>query len=289
MTSNMSVTATFTQNPYALTVNVVGSGSVNLNSTGPYQYGDAVLLTATPAYGWVFHFWSGDLSGSANPATIIMISSRSVTAHFIQKPTLQTSPAGKTCRTYGESFAVAVNVSNAFNVNGLKFEIHYNTTLLDCTGVTWNAWGSGIVTVDEVGGIITGSTSGAALNGTQVLATIKFQTSFYHIWKSSAGWTNDLTDAMFFQWANVSYPSSPDLRYEKGGLNEVNVGPDFAYTFSPIKGDIDNNGVVNIFDIRTVAFYYGQVNTQYDINGDNFIDIYDLVLIATNFGYTYAP
>ena len=108
------------------------------------------------------------------------------------------------------------------------------------------------------------------------------------MWKSSAGWVNDLTDAIFFQWTNVSYPAGPDLRYEKGGLNEINVGPDFAYTFSPIQGDIDNNGIVNIFDIRTVAFYYGQVNSQYDLNGDNFIDIYDLVKVATNFGY-YNP
>jgi hypothetical protein len=171
----------------------------------------------------------------------------------------------------------------------LKFEVHYNTTLLDCTGVTWNAWGSGIATVDEVQGIITGSTSGGALNGTQALATISFQTSFHHMWKSITGWANDLTDTIFFQWANVSYSVGPDLRYERGGLMQVDVGSDFAYTFSPIKGDIDNNGVVNIFDLRTVAFYYGQVNMQYDLNGDNFIDVFDLVLISTNIGYTYGP
>ena len=45
---NKTVTATFVQNTYTLTVNVVGSGSVALNKTGPYSFGDVVSLTANP-------------------------------------------------------------------------------------------------------------------------------------------------------------------------------------------------------------------------------------------------
>jgi hypothetical protein len=220
---------------------------------------------------------------------MVMNSSYSVTAHFIQKPTLQMSPAGKTCRVYGESFSVAVNVSTPVNVTDFKFEIHYNTTLLDCIGYTWNAWSTGTITVDEVAGKITGYTSGAPLNGTQTLVTLKFQASFRHIWKNATGWTNDLTDTIYLQSANVSYPTGQDLQYERGGISQINVGSDFVYTFSPIQGDIDNNGMVNIFDIRTVAYYYGQIDPQYDLNGVNPIDVFDLVLIATNFGYTYTP
>jgi hypothetical protein len=297
ITGNMSVTATFTQNVYTLTVNVVGHGTVGLNVTEPYHYGDAVRLTASADTGWVFHYWSGDLSGFVNPATLVMTGNFSVTAYFIQKPTLQMSPAGKTCRMYNESFTVTFVVSDAVNVEDFAFEIRYNTTLLDYECVAWDAWGHGTIIVDEAAGRITGSTSGTPVNGTQSLVTLTFQAACHHVWKSAPGWTNDLTDTIFFQYANVSYPIGPDLRYEKGGLNQINVGPDFAYTFSPIQGDVDNNGTVDVFDLRSIGAYYnakqGDSNwteaSTYDLNGDGVIDTNDLRIAAANFGYIYSP
>ena len=41
-----------------------------------------VTLTATPAPGYAFSHWSGDVSGSENPAQVLMDANRSVTAHF---------------------------------------------------------------------------------------------------------------------------------------------------------------------------------------------------------------
>jgi flagellar hook assembly protein FlgD len=96
ISGNKAVTATFAQNTYTLTVATVGSGSVNSNSTGPYHYGDVVQLTAVSAAGWSFDHWSGDLTGSVNPATIIMIGNMAVTATFMQQclVTFYTDPAG---------------------------------------------------------------------------------------------------------------------------------------------------------------------------------------------------
>jgi hypothetical protein len=93
----------------------------------------------------------------------------------------------------------------------------------------------------------------------------------------------------------VSYPGAPDYRYVRGGLNQINVGPDATYTFSPIQGDVNNDGTVDITDLRTVAAYYnaeeGDTNwpdaSQYDLNGDKIIDIFDLVQVARNFGFNY--
>jgi uncharacterized repeat protein (TIGR02543 family) len=80
-----SVTATFTQNAYTLTVSVVGSGSVSKNpDKASYVYGESVQLTATPAAGWSFSGWSGAFSSSANPVTVIINGSLSVTATFVQ-------------------------------------------------------------------------------------------------------------------------------------------------------------------------------------------------------------
>jgi len=87
MDSNKTVTATFTALQYTLTVNIVGGGSVNLNVTGPYGYGDVVELTAVPDAGWSFSGWSVDLTGSNNPETITMDSNKTVTATFTQEVT----------------------------------------------------------------------------------------------------------------------------------------------------------------------------------------------------------
>jgi len=92
-----SVTATFTQDEYALTVNVVGSGTVDQDPLPPYHLNDVVTLTAVPSPGWFFAGWSGDMAGSANPDTITMDGPRSVTATFTQvdftaSPTSGTRP-----------------------------------------------------------------------------------------------------------------------------------------------------------------------------------------------------
>ena len=51
---------------------------------GSYVSGSQVTLTSTPASGWQFSGWSGDLTGSQNPATITMNSGKSITATFAQ-------------------------------------------------------------------------------------------------------------------------------------------------------------------------------------------------------------
>ena len=72
-----------TATTFTLTTNVSGSGSIARNpNAASYAAGTVVTLTATPAAGFVFSGWSGDLSGSANPATITMSANRTVTATF---------------------------------------------------------------------------------------------------------------------------------------------------------------------------------------------------------------
>lgn len=85
-----NVTATFTQSEYSLNVNIVGSGSVTKSPDGTsYHYGDLVELNATADLGWTFSGWSGDLSGTSNPVSITMNSSKTVTATFTKKSSTQ--------------------------------------------------------------------------------------------------------------------------------------------------------------------------------------------------------
>jgi uncharacterized repeat protein (TIGR02543 family) len=85
ITGHTTVTATFNQVDYTLTVNRVGNGSVAVDpSPGPYHYGDVVTLTATADPGWTFDHWSGALSGSTNPVTTTITGYTTVTATFDQ-------------------------------------------------------------------------------------------------------------------------------------------------------------------------------------------------------------
>ena len=85
---------------YELSVATNGNGSVKLTpSGGTYDEGTEVQLTATAATGWEFSDWSGDLSGSGNPATITMDADINVTATFTESPitqhTLDVTTVGK--------------------------------------------------------------------------------------------------------------------------------------------------------------------------------------------------
>jgi uncharacterized repeat protein (TIGR02543 family) len=83
MDGNKSVTATFTQPTYALTITNVGNGTVTADKSAPYHYGDVVGLTATADTGWTFASWSGDCAGTG-ACTVTMNGDKSITATFTQ-------------------------------------------------------------------------------------------------------------------------------------------------------------------------------------------------------------
>ena len=83
--SSAAYTASFTTQ-YLLTTSVSpsGSGAVNASpsSSGYYNAGTAVQLTASPNSGYQLNNWSGDLSGATNPQSLVMNASHNVTANF---------------------------------------------------------------------------------------------------------------------------------------------------------------------------------------------------------------
>jgi hypothetical protein len=83
ITGNTSLTATFVRRPLTLTLNVEGSGSISKSPNRPsYNAGDEVTLMANAAPGWVFVEWRGDVTGSENPAVLVMLGDSEVTAVF---------------------------------------------------------------------------------------------------------------------------------------------------------------------------------------------------------------
>ncbi len=84
MDNDKNVIAVFSEPEplYTLIVNIDGDGVVEINTYGPYHFGDIVNLTAIASEGSTFDHWSGNLSGNSNPATINMTENKNVTAHF---------------------------------------------------------------------------------------------------------------------------------------------------------------------------------------------------------------
>ena len=80
----VATTPTYT---LSVSVNPPQAGSVS-PSSGEYESGVQVTLTATPASGYTFDYWDDAASGSSNTVTITMNSNKTVTAHF--KPEQET-------------------------------------------------------------------------------------------------------------------------------------------------------------------------------------------------------
>jgi hypothetical protein len=84
MEENLQATAIFLPGQYTINAGVLGQGVITFDPPGPiYGYGALVTLTATPATGWRFGGWRGDLSGFTNPAKLTVEDNKVITAVFI--------------------------------------------------------------------------------------------------------------------------------------------------------------------------------------------------------------
>jgi trimeric autotransporter adhesin len=130
MDADKTVTAVFTQNRYTLTVTTTGNGTVaKAPDQAEYLHGTEVTLTATPSSGWVFDRWEGDLTGSTNPASILMEGNRSVNAVFVEIENILT------LNTEG-SGTVTANPSQGTYTSGTEVTL----TATAATGWTFDRW-----------------------------------------------------------------------------------------------------------------------------------------------------
>jgi len=122
MDDDKSVTAVFVRQ-YTLTVEVTGEGTVD-PSSGPYDEDDEVTLTATAASGWVFDHWEGDLSGTTNPATIVIDTGKTVRAVFKELFSLTVMYVGQgTVDPNGGTYADGTELSlSAAGAVGWRFD-----------------------------------------------------------------------------------------------------------------------------------------------------------------------
>jgi uncharacterized repeat protein (TIGR02543 family) len=96
MDAAKTITANFDNYMLNVTVAPPGAGTVTKNPNLTfYPPNSEVTLTANAATGYSFANWSGDATGSTNPLTLTMTSTKNVTANFVGYPVNVTiSPAG---------------------------------------------------------------------------------------------------------------------------------------------------------------------------------------------------
>jgi hypothetical protein len=124
-----------TSSSVTLSVTTSGSGSVTLNPPGgSYSVGTSVTLTAVPASGYAFAGWSGALTGTANPATLVMDANKSVVASFTALPQYTLSVS----TTAGGS--VTLNPPGGVYPSGTSVTL----TAVPASGYAFTGWGGAL-------------------------------------------------------------------------------------------------------------------------------------------------
>jgi uncharacterized repeat protein (TIGR02543 family) len=195
-----SIYATYTPGAppqYTLTANTVGNGTVTSDPAGgTYDAGTVVTLTAAPDPGWQFDGWSGDSSGSDNPAAITMNANKSVTANFSEIGT--TGTVGLTT-VYGST-------STSNYRRSMPFTMPEDGTITSVT--MYHSGGSGDMILAVYDGEGTPQDR-LAMTPTTVVS-------------GSTGWqTINLTGSAFVSsgdtvWLAWVYESNPGIRYQSG-------------------------------------------------------------------------
>ena len=129
---------------YTLTTFANPSGSGNVSPSGSNWYGEGqdayVLATASSEY--QFLNWSGDFSGSVNPARVIMDRPKSVTANFTrvepaEKVSTPVTPAGVSSGTMGSPYAFITGGSSSSLGHPVEYQFDWKGDETDLSG--WGA------------------------------------------------------------------------------------------------------------------------------------------------------
>lgn len=80
VTSNLIVTQLYTINQYTVTITKVGQGTVT--GSGTYNHGDSVTIIQSPATGYHFVNWTGDITGTESTKIFIITKDMSIQQNF---------------------------------------------------------------------------------------------------------------------------------------------------------------------------------------------------------------
>jgi hypothetical protein len=190
---------------------------------------------------------------------------------------------------YCKTFEVEVYVTHiCANLKDYDFIIDYNSELLkfvdaDYWGVlggtsdyaSYILLGPGRVEVKDTGGIVWSGDRGLLF---ALTFHVEFDDRIEHIWRNTS--PQQLPAQVSFEAAELSFLEGTIP------MSGIAMPSALTVTINLIQGDVDCDGNVDVFDLRTVAAFYDQTGpAKYDVKTDNTIDIFDLVVVAVKFGY----
>lgn len=190
---------------------------------------------------------------------------------------------------YCKTFEVEVYASHiCAQMTDYDLTILYTAELLKFVDVDYwgTAFGSGHIDNSIAGSVrVWIDPVASPLTGDSILLFaltfhVEFNDDINHIWRVNAAHTLP---------AQISVRNDVgEFSYVEGHIpiTGITLPTPLALTIILIRGDVDCNGKVDVFDLRCVAAYYDQATpVKYDLTMDGMIDIFDLVVVATNFGY----
>ena len=202
MSGAKSVTATFAIKTYALTVSATNGSVAKSPDLTSYDSNAVVQLTATPATGYTFTGWTGDVSSSVNPVSVTMNAAKNITANF-------------SLNTYALT-VIAVNGTVSRNPDHASYDSNsvVELTATPATGYTFTGWS----------GAATGTTNPV----TVTMDAAKTVTATFAI----------KTYALTVSATNGSVAKSPDLTsYDSNAVVQLTATPATGYTFTGWTGD----------------------------------------------------
>ncbi|UCG58892.1 MAG: hypothetical protein JSU70_05135, partial [Phycisphaerales bacterium] len=136
MDADKSVTANFAADTYRLDTSATQGSITKSPDRTSYSYGETVSVQAVADAGYRFTGWSGDLSGSANPANIVMDADKSVTALFAVEGPDTTAPIVADRSPDADSIQAPLNSLIVLHVVDSGEGVDANTVTIAVDGTT---------------------------------------------------------------------------------------------------------------------------------------------------------
>ena len=206
MSGAKSVTATFAIKTYALTVSATNGSVAKSPDLTSYDSNAVVQLTATPATGYTFTGWTGDVVASTDSITVTMDAAKTVTATFAIKTYALTVSA-----TNG-------SVAKSPDLTSYDSNAVVQLTATPATGYTFTGW--------------TGDASGTTNPISVTMSGAKSITATFAI----KSYTLTIVSP------NGTVVKTPDLTsYDSNSVVGVKVTPAVGYSFIGWTGDIESS------------------------------------------------
>jgi len=305
---------TVTLREFTLSVTLDGSGSVTKNpNQATYPYGTVVQLTATANAGWAFGSWTGNLSGSTNPASITMNGNKSVTAHFTQNQytlTITIDGSGSVTKnpnkatfTYGEVVTLTAIPSSGWMFGSWTGDL---TGSQNPKTITMN--GNKAVTAHfsdsappQISGVTrvtsdpldTNPVYGWVNVSCTVTDNVVVSQVVLRIHNPSGSWNNvsmvTRSAGKYYYRSTTAFSAVGNYSYSiwtKDTSNNTNSSSSVLFSMPP-NWDINNDGTCDILDLVLISNHYGEIGPfgwiREDADNDGEVQVIDFVNVSNHF------